>query len=421
MRSVYLECRMGAAGDMLCAALYELCDEAKQKAYLAKMNALGLKDVRVRALPEEKCGIRGTRMAVSVGTEEEGREDAEEHPAHDAPHAHDAHAHSAPHAHDDAASPGGIAALIGGLDLPEAVRKNALDVYQMLAEAESAVHGAPVELVHFHEVGALDAVADIVGFCLLMDLLGIEAVTVSPVHAGSGQVRTAHGVLPVPAPATARLLTGAPTYSDGTAGELCTPTGAALIRRFALGFGPMPAMTVEKIGYGMGKKNFAAANCVRAFLGEPYGAPAPNDTIAELRCNIDDMTPEAIGFAMEALLAGGVRDVYVEPVFMKKNRPGFVLVCLCGADDADKAAALMLKHTTTLGVRKFLCGRYILDREIEERQTSLGKVRVKRSHGYGVSRVKPEYDDVARAAKEKGLPFEEAYRTILAECEALIE
>lgn len=422
MKSLYLECKMGAAGDMLCAALYELCDTNTQQAFLSKMNALGLPHVQVSTVPEEKCGIVGTRMVVTIHHSEEESQD-HDHPheghthSHEHSHNHGDHTHDSMHEHSHEHSHSGlgdITGIINRLELPQSVKDHAVGVYQILAAAEAKVHGKPVELVHFHEVGALDAVADIVGFCLLVERLKIEKIIASAPNVGSGQVRTSHGILPVPAPATAQILLGIPTYSDNTAGELLTPTGAALLKCFAQSFGAMPVMKIEKIGYGMGKKNFAAANCVRAFLGE-LSDQGPNDIITELRCNVDDMTPEAISFATEVIMGNGARDVYIEPVYMKKNRPGFVFVCLCKEEDSEKIAGLLLKHTTTIGVRKFQCERYILDRSVKEVDTSLGRIRIKYSQGYGIIKCKPEFDDVARLAKSQGLAFDEAYQRILSE------
>lgn len=423
MASLYLECRMGAAGDMLCAALYELLDKKDKDVFIKTMNGLGLSQVKIHTLTEQKCGIQGTRMVVTVGNHEEESLDVPEnlhehmHGANDHhDHHHDIpqHPSSEEHHHEYThSSLTHIQTLIQGLELSQRVKDNALQVYELLAEAEARAHGRPVNHVHFHEVGTLDAIADIVGFCLLVEMLGVEHVMASPLHVGSGHVRTSHGILPVPAPATAYILKGVPTYSDGTFGELVTPTGAALIKHFASEFGPMPLMAYDKIGYGMGKKSFKAANCVRAFLGKANTYSETHDTIIELRCNIDDMTPEAIGFATEALLAEGARDVYVQPIYMKKNRPGYLLVCLCTEKDEARMAGLIFKHTTTIGVRKYICERHILERSIEEVETSLGRIRVKRAQGYGISHVKPEYDDVAQAARNHGISFEEAYRSIV--------
>ena len=427
MRTIYLECRMGAAGDMLCAALYEVCGQKEQ--FLNTMNALSLPGVSFQIVPEQKCGIAGSRAVVTIcGEEEDAHTHAHNHEQHN--HAH-AHSHGHPHGHEHAHSHepreaqhiphndhqdlDGIRAKIAALALPEEVKADAIAVYTLLAEAEAHVHGTEVGLVHFHEVGALDAVADIVGACLLFHLIKPDEILASPVHTGAGQVRTAHGVLPVPAPATAYLLRGIPAYSDGTLGELCTPTGAALLKHFVSRFCDMPQMATQQIGYGMGKKEFAAANCVRAFLGERHQEAGQMERILELRCNIDDMTPESVGFATQAVLEAGALDVYVQPVYMKKNRPGFVVVCICREGQAVQFARLLFTHTTTLGVRTVICGRYTLTRTMAERETSLGKVRVKEAQGYGVCRRKPEYEDVARIAKENGLSFQTVDQQVLQE------
>ncbi|MDR3209942.1 MAG: nickel pincer cofactor biosynthesis protein LarC, partial [Oscillospiraceae bacterium] len=306
-------------------------------------------------------------------------------------------------------------AIIRACGLPEKVRADALSVYEQLARAEAQAHGlaesaddaSPDALgaVHFHEVGSLDALADILGVCVLVDMLGITEISASPVHVGSGAVKTQHGILPVPAPATAILLRGIPMYGGEVRGELCTPTGAALLRHFVGRFGDM-AITAKKIGYGMGKKDFERANCVRAFLGEDGGASdEASDTIAELSCNLDDMTPEAVGFAVGALLEAGARDVFTTPITMKKNRPAVLLTVLCAPEDEPRFTALMFRHTTTLGVRASRLRRAILTRAIETRQTKYGEVRYKISSGYGVRREKPEYEDLSRLAKQHNLPL----------------
>jgi uncharacterized protein (TIGR00299 family) protein len=309
--------------------------------------------------------------------------------------------------------------MINQLPVSQRVRDDAAGVYELLAQAEAHVHGVPAADIHFHEVGTLDAIADIVGVCLLMDTLAPREVIVSPVHVGSGAVRCAHGILPVPAPAAAYLLRGIPVYARNTLGELCTPTGAALLKYFGHRFGPMPEMVVEHIGYGMGKKDFEAANCLRAFWGAAYasesmtadGAPF-RDEIVKLECNLDDMTGEALGRAVEVLFQNGAKDVFTAPVYMKKNRPGVVLTCICEVGEADRMAALMLAHTTTFGLRKTLCGRYILNREISAVETGSGSVRVKAGAGYGVTKSKAEYEDVAKIAEAQGISFMEAERRI---------
>ena len=381
MRTLYIDCGMGAAGDMLSAALLELHPD--KEAFTARMNGIGLPGVEIKAEDSLKCGIRGTHFSVSIcGVEE------------------DEHLHEHEHHHHEHGSMHTISHVIEHLDIPEKVRQDVKNIYALLAEAESRVHGVPVEHIHFHEVGSMDAVADITAVALLMYELKIEKVLASPVHVGAGTVRCAHGVLPVPAPATAELLKDIPIYSGSIKTELCTPTGAALLRYYVNKFGDMPPMTVSKIGYGMGKKDFERANCLRVLLGEREEL---SDSVAVLSCNIDDMSAEELGYAMERLLEEGALDVFTAAIGMKKSRPGTLLSLICPVGEKERFAALILRYTTTLGVRENICCRYVLHREMEERQTEFGPVRVKRSSGYGVEREKYEYEDLAAIAREKGL------------------
>ncbi len=409
MRTIYLDCSMGAAGDMLMAALLELLPE--KDTFLQKMQSLGLPGLEISAEPSVKCGITGTHMRVLIHGEEEGRPHvhAAEEPFHshaDAPEAAHAHVHVHPHHHTDLDE---LTHRISHLNVSEAVCSNILAVYQSIADAESRVHGVPVEQIHFHEVGSLDALADVTGVCLLMELLAPEQVLASPVHVGSGQVRCAHGILPVPAPATALLLEGIPIYGGSIRGELCTPTGAALLRRFVTRFGPLPPMRVEKTGYGMGTKDFEAANCVRAMLGQTEESAGH---ILELACNLDDMTPEAVGFAMEQLFAAGALDVYTTPIGMKKNRPGVLLTCMCREDDREAMLRTIFRHTSTLGVRVSVCDRYTLSRRQYAVQTPDGEIRVKESSGWGVLRHKAEFEDLARIARQTDKSIAEVLDTI---------
>ncbi len=409
MKILYLDCGMGAAGDMLSAALLELLPDPA--AFLDRVNGLGLPGVAVRRKDAVKCGIRGTHLAVTVEGREEDAPDGHTH-GHTHAHGHDcdpAHGHSHEHPRHEHHSLGDVEALAASLPLPEKVRRDLLAVYALLARAESEAHGMPVEQIHFHEVGTLDAVADIAMTCLLMAELSPERVVVSPVHVGCGKVRCAHGLLPVPAPATANLLRGVPIYGGGIEGELCTPTGAALLRHFATEFGPMPVMRVEKIGYGMGRKDFPAANCLRAMLGE---AGEGGETVVELRCNVDDMTPEAVGFAIDRLWEGGALEVYTIPLQMKKSRPGVLLSVMCREERREELTRLLFQHTTTLGVREHVSRRYVLRREMETLETPFGPVRKKRSSGYGIIREKYEYEDLARIARREGISLAEVIRKL---------
>ena len=443
MKVLYIDCSMGAAGDMLSAALFELLPKEEREAFVEKLNSRGIPGVRYVAEPAVKCGITGTHMSVLVNGEEEGC-DCDHHHEHEHSHEHEhhhdhdhhEHEHSHEHSHDHEHEHGhshhhssmhDIEHIIGDhMKLPTSVALDVLAVYQEIAEAESHVHGQPVDQIHFHEVGSMDAVADITAVCLLMKKLAPDEVIVSPIHVGSGTVKCAHGILPVPAPATARILQGIPTYSADINGELCTPTGAALLKHFATGFGKQPMMKTSAIGYGMGKKDFPRANCVRVMIGEtvdeeipapatessPAASFASNGDIVELSCNVDDMTGEAIGFAKECLFEAGANEVFTVPCGMKKSRPGILLRVLCKPEDKEKFVQLLFKHTTTIGIRETKMQRYPLDRKIYEVDSSLGSVRAKISSGYGVTRKKVEYEDLARLAKEKGIPLSEAEEII---------
>ena len=417
MKTLYIECNMGAAGDMLMAGLLELLPD-KEK-FLNKINNMGLNGITISAEKSVKCGITGTRVFVRIGegneTEEEGSIDvdinAEVHEHHDHHNHEHNHKHNHEHEHEHHQNHshrtlGDVEAIISGLHVSEGVKKNASKIYQLISEAEAHVHGCTPGEIHFHEVGSMDAIADIIGVCHLIEELAPEKIIASPVNVGSGFVSCSHGILPVPAPATVNILQGAddaagiPFYSGNIKGELCTPTGAALLKHFAETFGSLPEMTVHKTGYGMGKKDFKAANCVRVFLGEsPCKADIETiDEIAELCCNIDDMTGEAVGFACRTLLSAGAKDAFTTAAQMKKDRPGHLLTCICDAEKADFFAQLIFKHTSTFGIRKKLLSRYILERNTVIKETPFGNVRLKIGKGYGVEKNKLEYDDLADLA-----------------------
>ena len=440
MKTLYFDCSMGAAGDMLTAALLELLPD--RAAFLARLNALGIPGVEYRAEASVKCGISGTHMAVTVdGAEEHEHEhmhhhdDISSHPsaaptpsprgegfladhAHAHMHEHNhAHEHAEEHHHHSHTGMHGISHLVRDhLALPEAVKHDVLAVYQLLAEAESKVHGVPVEEIHFHEVGSLDAVADVAAVCLLIHELAPEQILCSPIHVGCGQVRCAHGLMPVPAPATAELLKDVPIYGGEIRGELCTPTGAALLRYYVNKFGAMPVMRTEAIGYGMGRKDFPAANCVRAMLGQTEGYA---DQVLALRCNLDDMTGEAIGFAVERLLEAGALDVWTQPIGMKKSRPGILLCVLCKQSSREAMISLLFRHTTTLGVREAVLRRTVLERRVESVATAFGPVRRKIASGFGVERVKYEYEDLARIAREQGCSIDAVREAVQADKQCL--
>ena len=402
MNTLYLQCNMGAAGDMLTAALYELLPNREE--FLHTLNHMELPGVEFHAVPAQSCGISGTHMDVVVhGEREESLDhDHDHHHHHDHEHEH-GHEHHHHHHHTTLHD---VEHLIGHLNLPAPVLEQARAVYHRLAEAESKARGVEVDLVHFHEVGALDAVADVAAACYALYLLHPDEVVVSPVHVGSGMVHCAHGLVPVPAPATALLLEGVPCYGGDIQGELCTPTGAALLTTFATRFGPMPPMVLERTGYGMGKKEFPAANCVRAMLGHTQDT---ENEILELVCNLDDMTPEALSFACQRLLEEGALDVYTLPGCMKKGRPGWQLVALCDPAHKDPLIHQVFALTSTTGLRVRTCEKHVLSYTITTRETPYGPVRVKKAQGYGVRRSKPEYEDMARIAREHKITLKQIF------------
>lgn len=304
--------------------------------------------------------------------------------------------------------------MISHMNISEKAKKDAMTVYEIIGQAESTVHDKPMTDIHFHEVGTLDAVTDVVGNCILMDMIGADRIVVSPICTGSGTVKCAHGILPVPAPATALILNGLPVYAGKIESELCTPTGAALLKHFGQEFRPMPVMSVEKTGYGLGTKDFPQANMVRVMLGEEVtetaqATPAAEcssgtpSEIIELAANIDDMTGEELAFAVEMIMNAGALDAYTAPITMKKGRPAQKLVVAVKPEDADRIASVIFKHTTTIGIRKYECGRYILDRREESVSTEFGEISQKVCTGYGTEKKKFEFEDLAKLARENGI------------------
>jgi hypothetical protein len=295
-----------------------------------------------------------------------------------------------------------IEKIISAGDLSAKARDNALAVFRRLGAAEAETHGVPIEKVHFHEVGAVDSICDIVGACVALDLLGVEEIHCSRINVGGGTVETEHGTLPVPAPAVARLLTDRPVYSAGPQTELTTPTGAALMTSLASGFGTLPSVRVLAQGFGAGDKDFPMqANVLRVLVGERTRA-AEATAVTILEANIDDSTPQVLGYAMERLFAAGALDVTLTPVFMKKNRPGTLISVIAAPETAEELASVLFAETSTLGLRMITAERRVLAREITEVETSFGKIRVKYNDRGGFA---PEYEDCRRLAAENGVPL----------------
>ncbi len=434
---LYLDCGMGAAGDMLGAALYELLDDHDRKKYIEEINSAGIEGVTVEAHPDTKAGIAGTHMSVKIdGVEEDDHDHHDHHHEHHHDHHHDhdhdhgfeddhdhEHHHDHDHYHHHHASLKDVHDMIEATSFSANVKADACAVYDLIAAAESRAHGKEVSEIHFHEVGMKDAVIDVLGACRLIEMISPDEIIASPIRTGFGDVKCAHGIVPVPAPATAYLLEGIPAYAGDIRGEMCTPTGAAILKHFAAKYCEMPAMITEAVGYGCGKKEFERANCVRAMIGtvsdsmaNESGISNPNDQsekkasstgVVELSTNIDDMTGEALGFAAEIMREEGALDVYFTPVYMKKNRPGYILTVLCRSEDEEKMSGLFFKHTSTWGIRRREVERRYMDTRIEKRDTEFGPVRFKVGEGYGITKSKPEYEDIARIAAEKSLSVRE--------------
>ena len=379
MRIGYFDCFSGCSGDMILGALV---DAGLPLAELqATINGLQVAGITLRGETVKRGAFRGT--LVRVETEEHGH-----------PHRHLAD----------------IRRILDAADIPADVRADATRIFQRLAEAEAAAHGVPIEKIHFHEVGALDAIADIVGAAWGIRRLGIEAIHISPINLGSGFVKGAHGTMPVPAPGTAALLVGFPAYGSETPMELTTPTGAAILTTLASGSGPMPAMTVARTAYGAGQRDLGTQpNLLRLIVGE--SAPRhERDQVAVLEANIDDMNPQFFEPLLERLFEAGALDAFLSPLLMKKSRPASLLTVLAEPDHAEGLVALILGHTTTFGVRTYTASRWKRSRDFVTVATPYGQVRIKRGlEGDRVTILSPEFEDCRRLAKVAGVSVQAVY------------
>jgi len=383
MKQAYLDCASGISGDMFLAALLDAGLEPKQ--LLGELKKLNLGFYEFKRTRVVRGGLVATRVEVRDPGKHPPRRLAE------------------------------IESMINGSTLSDKVKERALKIFGRLAEVEGQLHNQPPSEVHFHEVGALDAIIDVVSACVGLEAMEIHELVCSPLNVGGGRVDTEHGSLPVPAPATAELLRNIPIYSSGVEGELVTPTGAAVVTTLAASFGPMPSMKVSRIGYGAGDSDFPKQpNVARLFLGESAevlkGAPAaPGDELVSIiEANLDDLSPQLYGYFVDQALAAGALDVACNPIQMKKNRPGIEVSIVCDPEKADALAQLLFEQTTTIGLRIYEARRKILERETVEVETPYGKVQVKVAKQEGkVINVAPEYDDCQRLATEKSVPLKQ--------------
>ncbi len=383
MRIAYFDCFSGISGDMTLGALVDAGVPLAQ--IEARLRKLPLAGWKISAEKVKRGALAATQVKVAVEEQKSHRHLRQ------------------------------ILEIIAAAELPPRVAERARRIFERLGAAEARIHSVPIERVHFHEVGAVDAIIDIVGACIGFELVGIETFACSPVNVGGGRAQTAHGTLPVPAPAAAELLKGAATYSTGIDRELTTPTGAAIAATLATQFGPLPPMRIEAVGYGAGSWELAEQpNVLRLFLGETLpepvaaGTPVGEETIAVLETNLDDMNPQIYGYFVERVLAAGALDVFATPVLMKKNRPGQLVTVLCPRAAVAPMIELLFRETTTIGVRWYEMQRRCLERELVSVETPHGTVRMKVARLDGrVLNVAPEFDDCRRIAEQTGLPLKQ--------------
>jgi pyridinium-3,5-bisthiocarboxylic acid mononucleotide nickel chelatase len=437
MKLLYFDCFNGASGDMILGALLDagLPLEDLRRA----LGSLGIGEYELAAERVLRAGVSATKFHLieragedaSAGTEipaphshahqhehthshEHGIAHAHAHAGTEvpAPHPH-AHQHEHHHSHSHRSLPE-ILGLIEHSALPLAGRARARQLFERLAEAEAAIHQMPVERVHLHEVGALDSIIDIVGAVFAIEWFGAGRIVVSPLNVGAGMVRSAHGLFPVPAPATVRLLADAPIYSSGVEAELLTPTGALLLTGHADAFGPVPPMRVQRVGYGAGTRELPGTpNVLRVLVGESTEEPT-TEQIVVLECEIDDMNPQIFGVLMDRLYKAGALEVYYSAVQMKKNRPGTLITVLAAPDRRETLAGIVFRESTTIGVRYHEVHRERLEREVVSVETAFGPIRCKIARRAGdLVNASPEFDDCVRVATERGVPVKDVHAAAL--------
>lgn len=415
MKHLHFDCSMGASGDMIVAALLDLVEDKKQA--LQELSKLSVLNVELMLGKSNKCGIVGNSFRVIVNGQEEGEHNHEHcHDHHHHEHKHE-HCHDHHHNHEHKADDEYQEACCCGhshqhshgrgmddiryiltqvLDLKQSVVDNALSIYNLVALAESKCHNVPVTQIHFHELGQIDAIVDICSACILLDMISPDKISSSSINTGSGHVHCAHGIMPVPAPATLEILQDIPIYSNGIQSELCTPTGAAILKHFVQEYDDNIRLKPMAVGYGMGKKDFAQANCLRLILSKGD----QEKSVYEISCNIDDMTGEELSYAMEQIMKSGALDVFITPIYMKKSRPAHLLSAIVRPDKKDLIIKAIFKHTTTLGVREILKQRTELDRLEQKLESNIGQVSIKKAFGDDIDKSKIEFEDLKALAEK---------------------
>ena len=406
MKILYFDCFSGISGDMTLGALLDLGIDRKH--WREEMKKLKLTGYRLEIKEGIKKGISGTDVFVEL----------EQAVQADSAHRHvqddqDSHNHEHSHHHAGQRNFREIRQLIEDSEVSRKAKELALVIFEKLARAEGKIHGISYEEVHFHEVGAVDSIVDIVGVAICLDLLSPDKIISSPVNVGGGMVKCQHGLYPVPAPATLELLKGIPVYTSGHQFELVTPTGAAILAALGSEFTAMPEMVIREIGYGIGKRDYELPNCLRVWQGESVKKKPAAAEVKILESNIDDMSGEIFGFLIERLLQEKALDVWYTPVYMKKNRPGVQISVLCEVENEDRLRQVLLKETTTLGVRSYSATRQILARKLVTVETPFGPIAMKTAVNGVVRKGAPEYEDCKRAALQHQVPLREVYQAAL--------
>lgn len=390
MKTLYLDCFSGISGDMLLGVLLDLGLDANL--FITELKKLDLDGYSIKIAAKKNYGIQTTDVAVQL-------DPIPEHPS------------SSGHHHSRNLSD--CLEIIEKSSLSDQVKKNAARAFKEVAVAEAHVHGQSIHEVHFHEVGATDSIIDIVGTCIGLEMLGIERVYASALHDGTGFITCAHGRLPVPVPAVAQMLAASkatiPYIQEAISTELITPTGLALIKTIASGFGRMPELAIQKIGYGSGKRDIGQLNALRGIVGESSGPMTTDSETVMLEANIDDQSSECLAYSMTRLFENGALDVFFTPIYMKKNRPAFKLSVLAKKEDEQKLARLIFDETTTLGIRTYPCARYTMKRDFLTVETPFGSISIKHAFGNGIDKYTPEFEDCARLARKHKLPLRKIY------------
>ncbi len=397
MKLAYFDCFSGISGDMALGALLDL--GVDQEAFRRELGKLGLGGYRIDIDTVVRHGIRGTDVNVIV---EEEKGDHHHHSGEDQ------------HQHHHGRNLRDIELIIDTSALNTKVKELSKKVFREIARAEAKVHNKSIDEVHFREAGTLDSIVDVVGTLICLDLLGVDRVVSSPLHDGKGFVKSRHGIIPVPVPAVLEMLSGSgiPFIQEDIDTELVTPTGMGLIKCLAQDFGAMPAMIIDRVGYGMGKRDTGRLNALRVVLGRLQERNWLMEELMMLETNLDDMSPEVLGYTFERLMEAGALDVYYTPVYMKKNRPAVMLTVLCKQEDEKRLVDILMRETSTLGVRRSGLQRYRLDREIVKVSTRFGEVRVKVASAGDVKKLAPEYEDVRSIAVKSGIPLSEVYSVV---------